>query len=220
MALLTRPSTPTAFVRLPGRERKAGRCSGPQKTMGSIVLPGWSRGRPTPAVGWSVADADSPVAGRRRLFAIIALLAVAAVVVEVVDFFIRNAGYLLVGLIGLGLSVAGGWRLVTRRGFRRVLALVGLLAGVGTMITMFVKAAIGADRPLVQVLVFVGLIAIAFGSAREALTGDDRRLDEHHRRSAADLPGIRCCSATPGPGAGRSGASGWWSWQPNSGSRR
>ena len=126
-------------------------------------------------------DGGSPVSWRRRSFAIVSLLAVAAVVVELVDFFIRNAGYLLVGLIGLVLSAAGGWWLVTRRGFRRMLAAVGLLAGVGIMITVFVRAAMGADRPLVQVLVFAVLLAIGFGSAQRALATDDRRLDDDHR---------------------------------------
>ena len=126
-------------------------------------------------------DGGSPVSWRRRSFAIVSLLAVAAVVVELVDFFIRNAGYLLVGLIGLVLSAAGGWWLVTRRGFRRMLAAVGLLAGVGIMITVFVRAAMGADRPLVQVLVFAVLLAIGFGSAQRALATDDRRLDVDHR---------------------------------------
>ena len=127
-------------------------------------------------------DGGSPVSWRRRSFAIVSLLAVAAVVVELVDFFIRNAGYLLVGLAGLVLSAAGGWWLVTRRGFRRMLAAVGLLAGVGIMITVFVRAAMGADRPLVQALVFAVLVAVAFGSAQRALATDDRWLDDHHRR--------------------------------------
>ncbi len=127
-------------------------------------------------------DGGSPVSWRRRSFAIVSLLAVAAVVVELVDFFIRNAGYLLVGLVGLVLSAAGGWWLVTRRGFRRMLAAVGLLAGVGIMITVFVRAAMGADRPLVQVLVFAVLVAVGFGSAQRALATDDRWLDDHHRR--------------------------------------
>jgi diacylglycerol kinase family enzyme len=126
-------------------------------------------------------DGGGPVSWRRRSFAILSLLAVAAVVVELVDFFIRNAGYLLAGLIGLVLSAAGGWWVVTRRGFRRMLAAVGLLAGVGIMITVFVRAAMGADRPLVQVLVFAVLLAVGFGSAQRALATDDRRLDDHHR---------------------------------------
>lgn len=152
-------------------------------------------------------DGGSPISWTRRLFAFISLLAVAAVAAEAVDFFIRNSGYLLVGLIGLVLSVAGGWWLVTRRGFRRVVAVVGLLAGVGTMVTVFVKAAIGGDRPLVQVLVFVSLLAVAFGSAQEALATDDRRLDELHREALGPprQPVLLCNPWSGGGKVGRFG---------------
>ncbi len=149
-------------------------------------------------------EGGSPVSWRRRSFALVSLLAVAAVVVELVDFFIRNAGYILVGLIGLVLSAAGGWWLVTRRGFRRVLATVGLLAGVGIMITMFVRAAMGGDRPLVQVLVFAVLLAVGFGSAQQALATDDRRLDDHHRR-AVGPPRHPVLLCNPWSGGGKVG---------------
>ena len=149
-------------------------------------------------------DGGSPVSWRRRSFAIVSLLAVVAVVIELVDFFIRNAGYLLVGLIGLVLSAAGGWWLVSRRGFRRTLAALGLLAGVGIMITVFVRAAMGADRPLVQVLVFAVILAVGFGSAQQALASDDRRLDDHHRQ-AVGPPRHPVLLCNPWSGGGKVG---------------
>lgn len=65
---------------------------------------------------------------QRRLWAVLALVATALVVVLIIVFLVTNPWFLVLGLVGLALTVAGAWWLVTERMPRRIVILVLLLA--------------------------------------------------------------------------------------------
>ena len=68
------------------------------------------------------------------------------------------------------------------------------------MVTVFVKAAVGADRPIIQALVFVGLLAIVLGSAGEALAADEARVGRDHRRALSPRHPVLLCNPWSGGG--------------------
>ena len=63
-------------------------------------------------------DVPSP---RRRALALLSLLATAVLVVEVIVFVARNAGWLVVALVGLAVAVAGVWWILTEHLPRRAI---------------------------------------------------------------------------------------------------
>ncbi len=126
-------------------------------------------------------DTDSLIERTRagtgqRLLAITALLAMAALAVMVVVFLLHNAGWLVVGLAGLIVCVAGAWWTLTETMPRRAVGIAGLLAGVAAMVGALVAAAGDPGQVVVRLLVSVGLLLVAAATSSAALAGDSREV--------------------------------------------
>jgi diacylglycerol kinase family enzyme len=104
-----------------------------------------------------------------RLCAAVSLAAGAALAVVLVVFLARNAAYLVSGLVGLGLSVVGGWWVVTTHMPRRAVGFLALLLGAAVQVVALLRA---GNEDLISVLllaVALALLAIAVMAARAAL---------------------------------------------------
>ena len=64
---------------------------------------------------------EVPVSVRRRFAAIVALVGLAALTVFLVGVLFHTGVYLLLGLVGLLVAVAGGWWFVTEQMPRRAI---------------------------------------------------------------------------------------------------
>jgi diacylglycerol kinase family enzyme len=99
-----------------------------------------------------------------RIWAWIALIAVAGVLATLVVLLFRNLGALAFALVALGLAGAAGWVAATRRGIVRVLGLVVVIVGLAGGAVALVR------RDAVDELVAFAIAIAAFGvSSRNAL---------------------------------------------------
>jgi diacylglycerol kinase family enzyme len=120
------------------------------------------------------------VSGRRRAFAVVSLLAAAVLIIAFLVFLLRNGGHLLVVLLGLAIAAAGAWWLITERGVKRAIGLVGVLIGAVVM-TVFIGRTVSAvDKPLLRLLAVVVLLAIAAGAARLSLAREAHEIERDH----------------------------------------
>ena len=107
--------------------------------------------------------------GRRRALAVVAIVVVALLLVIAVAFLVKDARYLVVGLIGLALAAGGGWVMVTERNPRRLIGLVVLLLGTVVLAVAIVRVVEESRRPVLWVAIVVALLGLAAASARWAL---------------------------------------------------
>ncbi len=112
-----------------------------------------------------------------RLLAVLALLATAALVVEVIVFAVRNVGWLVVALAGLAVAVAGVWWILTEHLPRRALGFVGLVTGAVLIVVALVQVVQGSQSPLLRIVVVGATLAVAAVAGRAALAPDLRELD-------------------------------------------
>ncbi len=120
------------------------------------------------------------VSGRRRAFAVVSLVAAAVLIVAFLVFLFRNGGHLLVVLLGLAIAAAGAWWLITERGVKRAIGLVGVLVGAVVM-TVFIGRAVSAvDKPLLRLLAVVVLLAVTAGAARLSLAREAHEIERDH----------------------------------------
>ena len=114
---------------------------------------------------------------RRRLLALLSLLATAVFVVEVIVFVTRNVVWLVVALVGLAAAVWGVWWLLTERLPRRAFGLAGLVAGAVAIVVAIVQAVGGFHGPILRIVAVAVALAVAALAARAALAPDLRELD-------------------------------------------
>ncbi len=114
---------------------------------------------------------------RRRLLAVLSLLATAAFVVEVIVFVTRNVVWLVVALAGLAAAAWGVWWLLTERLPRRAVGLAGLVAGAATIGVAIVQAVGSSHGPVPRIVAAGVALAVAALAARAALAPDLRELD-------------------------------------------
>jgi diacylglycerol kinase family enzyme len=139
---------------------------------------------------------------RPRLLAITSLGATVALTVVVVVFLVANAGWVALGVVGLVLSIAGGWWTITESMPRRGAGIAGLVVGAAAMVGALVAAAEDLGQVLVRLLVTLALLAVAAASARAALSGDIEGVAERAapRRSRPSRPVLIC---NPKSGGGK-----------------
>ena len=119
-------------------------------------------------------SADLPRAAYRtpvsaRLFATVSLAAGILLAVAVVVFLVRNGIYVLFGLIGVGVGVAGGWWAVAGHGVRRVLGYACVVVGAAVIVVSLLGAG-GEDwRSVVRLALALVLLALTVVAARAAL---------------------------------------------------
>ncbi len=121
------------------------------------------------------AEATEQGTGSARLLAIVSLAAGAALAVVLVLFLARNGAYLFSGLVGLGLSVVGGWWVITTRMPRRALGFLALVLGAAVLVVALLRAGNEDLASIVRLVVALALLAIAVLSARAALAAHLRR---------------------------------------------
>ncbi len=140
------------------------------------------------------------VSTRQRVAAVVSLACGLLLATIVLVFVFRNAHHLIVALIGLAVTVAGGWWMVATRGPKRFFGVAGVVVGVGIVIGVGIQAGSSADSPLVRIGLAVGLAAITFATARSALVGDVAELERHARADAPTHPVLIC---NPWSGGGK-----------------
>jgi diacylglycerol kinase family enzyme len=117
-----------------------------------------------------------------RIWAWIALIAVAGVLATLVVLLFRNLGALAFALVALGLAGAAGWVAATRRGIVRVLGLVVAIVGLAGGAVALVR------RDAVDELVAFAIAIAAFGvSSRNALR-EARKSGDADRVAPAPSP--------------------------------
>lgn len=107
--------------------------------------------------------------GGARLWAAVSLAAGGALALLLVVFLARNGAYLVVGLIGLVLSVVGGWWVVTERMPRRAVGFLSLGLGAAVQVVALLRAGNEDLTSLVLLAVALALLAVAVLTARAAL---------------------------------------------------
>lgn len=117
----------------------------------------------------NVIETPTSVTTQRRVAAVAALIAVVVVVAAVAVFLVHSIGWLLVGLVGIGLLGGGGWVALTERMPRRAWGLAG--AGLGALVAVaaIVGAAKNVDDMVWHLLVLAGGLGIAAWGTRVAL---------------------------------------------------
>lgn len=113
----------------------------------------------------------------RRIAAILALATGVLALATVLVFTVGSVAYLLVGLVGAGVAITGGWYLVASRGAARVVGGILAVVGVAALVVSLVRAG-GSQWTL------LGAVALGTASAYFA-----RRATHRHMAAvvAADL---------------------------------
>jgi diacylglycerol kinase family enzyme len=115
---------------------------------------------------------------RERSSAIASLGCGVLLTVGLVVFVAHNLVFLVVALIGLGLTAAGVWWAVTERMPRRGVGIAEGVVGVILIVVAMLRATPHADRPAVRIAILAGLLLGAAGFGRAALVRDLRERDE------------------------------------------
>jgi diacylglycerol kinase family enzyme len=114
-------------------------------------------------------DSSHPTSRRPRALAAASLVAGALLVILVVGFLVRNGVYVVVGLAGVVLGIAGGWWVITERSRRRLVGYAGVAVGAVLMVVAFLRAGQESWASVVRLVLALLLLGIAIISARASL---------------------------------------------------
>ena len=121
--------------------------------------------------------------------------------VALIAFLARNLGFLVIGLIGLSLTVGGLWWAVTERMARRAVGIAGGFAGVTLIVLALLWATPRADHPLLRLVLLAILLIAAVGLGRAALVLDLRRhLDRQSSSVGRPAHPVLICNPWSGGG--------------------
>jgi diacylglycerol kinase family enzyme len=109
------------------------------------------------------------VGSRERAFAVASLGCALLLALAVVIFLVRNVGFLVVGLVGLALTVGGAWWLITERVPRRAIGTIGAVVGAALIVVAVIGANSGVDRPVLALALAAVLLVGTVGFGRVAL---------------------------------------------------
>jgi diacylglycerol kinase family enzyme len=137
---------------------------------------------------------------RRRLAAVVALVAVVGLLIAGVVILFRNWVYLGESLVGLCVAVAGGWWLVTESMPRRALGAAGVGLGLAATITAVALGVSGAQRILLRAVVVITLLVVALISARKAMFRDPPRVRAAPRTGSPPRRPVLLCNPWSGGG--------------------
>ena len=140
------------------------------------------------------------VSFRRRLAAVVALVAVAGLLVAGVVILFRNVEYLGVALVGLCVAVGGGWWLVTEPMPRRAIGAVGVVAGFTVTVVAVALGISGADRIVLRTVVVAVLLVVALVSARAAMLREVHRVHAVVRAHGPPHHPVLLCNPWSGGG--------------------
>lgn len=122
--------------------------------------------------------------------------------VTLIVFVAKNLDFLVVALIGLGLTAAGVWWTVTERMPRRAVGIAGGVVGVILIVLAMLRATPHADRPVLRIAILAVLLVGTVGFGRASLV---RHLHQHHahRVSAIRRPKHPVLICNPWSGGGK-----------------
>jgi diacylglycerol kinase family enzyme len=141
------------------------------------------------------------IGARPRLLAIVSLLAALALALAVIGFLARNGLYVVAGIAGVAIAIAGAWWTITEPLPRRALGIAGVVVGAG----LFGFALIGAGNEdwasVVRFVVALALLALTVITARAALTSTLRAATAASvRRVGAPIHPVLLCNPWSGGG--------------------
>jgi diacylglycerol kinase family enzyme len=103
------------------------------------------------------------------VLAVVSLVAAVLLAIAVLAFLVRNGVYVVAGLGGFALSVAGGWWTITRRGVRRELGIAGVLAGAALLVFALLRVGHEDWASFVRLVISLALLTVFVVAARAAL---------------------------------------------------
>jgi diacylglycerol kinase family enzyme len=119
----------------------------------------------------------------------------------VVGFVFRNAGSVVLGIIGVFVGIAGGWWAVTRRTVARVIGVTGLAIGAVMVAVAVLRAGSESAASVVRFFIALALLSVAVLTARGALA---RRLaDTASAWTRAEPPKHPVLLCNPWSGGGK-----------------
>ncbi len=130
-------------------------------------------------------DSSGPTARRPRALAVASLVAGALLLLLVVGFLVRNGVYVVLGLAGAVLGIAGGWWVITERSPRRLVGYAGAVVGSALMVVAFLRAGQESWASVVRLVLALLLLCIAIMSARASLSA---RLQESTSSATHRVP--------------------------------
>ncbi|MGP0032370.1 MAG: diacylglycerol/lipid kinase family protein [Acidimicrobiales bacterium] len=110
----------------------------------------------------------------QRVLALLSLAATFLLAVALIGFLVRNGVYVMVGLAGLALAVAGGWWAITKRAPRRVYGIMAMIVGAGLLVAALLGAGHEDWESFVRALICLGLLVVAAAAARAAFAASLR----------------------------------------------
>ena len=147
-----------------------------------------------------VADATRGVSIRQRVLAVVSLLASALLLAAILVFLVRNGLYVVAGLGGFVLGIAGGWWMVIRRGSARALGAVAALAGIGLLVFALVRVGEGSLDPFLKIVLVLVLLLVAVSAARAALAEQIRKSAEPASHRVTPSHPVLLCNPWSGGG--------------------
>ena len=122
-----------------------------------------------------------------RSFALASLGCGLVLAATLVVVMVHNLGFLVLALLGLTLTAAGGWWVITERMPRRAIGIAGGAVGVVVIVLAVIHATPQGDRPLLRLALLAVFLAGTVGLGRAALRRDLHERDEHRPLSVARL---------------------------------
>ena len=141
----------------------------------------------------------APTAGT-RLLAGTALLATALLLALVIAFVVRNAIFVVVGILGVVAAVAGGWWAVTSRSARRALGFAGIVVGTVLLAVGVLGAGHESWASVVRFAIALVLLMVALASGRAALARDLAAGREEWAQVAPPARPVLLCNPWSGGG--------------------
>ena len=121
----------------------------------------------------------------QRVLAVISLVAVLLLAVALIGFLVRNGVYVVVGMAGFALGVAGGWWAITKRPPRRGYGIIGMVAGAVLLVTALLVAGNEDWESFVRALICLALLATAVLAARASFATSLRTASAGRARHVA-----------------------------------
>ena len=119
-----------------------------------------------------MSQASARMSWRERVYALGALACGLLLLGFAIGFLFRNLGFLVLALVGLGLTTAGAWWAITERMPRRAIGVATAALGVIGIVVAFVWATPQGDRVVLRLVVLALLLIGAVALGRAALARD------------------------------------------------
>ena len=138
---------------------------------------------------------------RRRVAAFGAFIGVGATAIFVTAVLFGNAGFVVLGLLGLGITVTGAWWAVTEHTRLRALGIGATIAGLIITAVAIAAAIDDFGQFVVRLLALIALVALTTACARVAMVRDLGQL--YARARVAELPKHPVLILNPKSGGGK-----------------